>query len=112
MSILSVQNISKSYKLRQVVKAISLEIKSGEVVGLLGPGSVGAARTCQFERGRRAFDISQTQLVIDELQIGRITFDMAIFDIDDNVSRELPDAVVEIEFAGAAYVGLYADIAL
>mgnify|MGYP000615070292 CR=1 FL=1 len=36
MSILSVQEISKSYKLRKVVKALSLEIKSGEVVGLLG----------------------------------------------------------------------------
>ena len=39
MSILSVQDISKSYKLRKVVKNLSLEIKSGEVVGLLGFGS-------------------------------------------------------------------------
>ena len=35
MSILSVRDISKSYKLRKVVKSISLEIRSGEVVGLL-----------------------------------------------------------------------------
>ena len=41
MSILSVQDISKSYKLRKVVKNISLEIKSGEVVGLLGPNGAG-----------------------------------------------------------------------
>jgi lipopolysaccharide export system ATP-binding protein len=46
MSILSVQNISKSYKLRKVVKDISLEIKSGEVVGLLGPN--GAGKTTAF----------------------------------------------------------------
>jgi lipopolysaccharide export system ATP-binding protein len=46
MSILSVQDISKSYKLRQVVKNISLEIKSGEVVGLLGPN--GAGKTTAF----------------------------------------------------------------
>jgi len=46
MSILSVQDISKRYKLRQVVKSISLEIKSGEVVGLLGPN--GAGKTTAF----------------------------------------------------------------
>ena len=39
MSILSVQDISKSFKLRKVVKTLSLEIKSGEVVGLLKTGS-------------------------------------------------------------------------
>ena len=32
MSILSVQDISKRYKFREVVKGISLEISSGEVV--------------------------------------------------------------------------------
>jgi lipopolysaccharide export system ATP-binding protein len=46
MSILSVQDISKSYKQRNVVKGLSLEIKSGEVVGLLGPN--GAGKTTAF----------------------------------------------------------------
>jgi len=46
MSILSVQDISKSFKLRQVVKGLSVEIKSGEVVGLLGPN--GAGKTTAF----------------------------------------------------------------
>jgi lipopolysaccharide export system ATP-binding protein len=46
MSILSVQDISKSYKMRKVVKTLSLEIKSGEVVGLLGPN--GAGKTTAF----------------------------------------------------------------
>ncbi|MEM7433366.1 MAG: LPS export ABC transporter ATP-binding protein [Pseudomonadota bacterium] len=46
MSILSVQDISKSYKLRKVVKGISLDIRSGEVVGLLGPN--GAGKTTAF----------------------------------------------------------------
>jgi len=46
MSILSVQGISKRYKFRDVVKGISIEIKSGEVVGLLGPN--GAGKTTAF----------------------------------------------------------------
>ncbi|HSG58488.1 MAG TPA: LPS export ABC transporter ATP-binding protein [Woeseiaceae bacterium] len=46
MSILSVQDISKSFKLRKVVKNLSLEIRSGEVVGLLGPN--GAGKTTAF----------------------------------------------------------------
>ncbi len=46
MSILSAHDISKSYKLRQVVKGLSLEIRSGEVVGLLGPN--GAGKTTAF----------------------------------------------------------------
>jgi len=46
MSILSAQEISKSFKLRKVVKSLSVEIKSGEVVGLLGPN--GAGKTTAF----------------------------------------------------------------
>lgn len=46
MSTLKINNISKSYKLLDVVKNISMEIKSGEVVGLLGPN--GAGKTTAF----------------------------------------------------------------
>ncbi len=46
MSILSVQDIAKRYKFRDVVKGISIEIRSGEVVGLLGPN--GAGKTTAF----------------------------------------------------------------
>ncbi len=46
MSLLRAQNISKNYKLLEVVKDISLEINSGEVVGLLGPN--GAGKTTAF----------------------------------------------------------------
>jgi len=46
MSILSIQDICKSYKFREVVKGICLEVKSGEVVGLLGPN--GAGKTTAF----------------------------------------------------------------
>lgn len=46
MSILSAQTLSKSFGSRQVVKDISLEVKSGEIVGLLGPN--GAGKTTSF----------------------------------------------------------------
>ena len=46
MSILSAENLSKSFKLREVVKNITFEINSGEVVGILGPN--GAGKTTAF----------------------------------------------------------------
>jgi len=46
MSLLSAEAISKSYRGRQVVAGLSLEIRTGEVVGLLGPN--GAGKTTAF----------------------------------------------------------------
>ena len=46
MSELIIQNIKKTYKKNSVVKDISLNISSGEVVGLLGP--TGAGKTTSF----------------------------------------------------------------
>lgn len=46
VSTLSVRGLQKSYSKRLVVRDISLEVKSGEVVGLLGPN--GAGKTTSF----------------------------------------------------------------
>src|SRR5690242_15515126 len=46
MNQLRVESLAKRYKSRQVVKDLSLEVKSGEVVGLLGPN--GAGKTTAF----------------------------------------------------------------
>ena len=46
MSTLQAQSIQKRFKLRQVVKGISLGVESGEIVGLLGPN--GAGKTTAF----------------------------------------------------------------
>jgi lipopolysaccharide export system ATP-binding protein len=46
MQKLSTEEIGKSYKGRQVVRGVTLEISQGEVVGLLGPN--GAGKTTSF----------------------------------------------------------------
>ena len=46
MSTLRVQGLAKRYRSRQVVKDLSIEVRSGEVVGLLGPN--GAGKTTAF----------------------------------------------------------------
>ncbi|WP_455202889.1 LPS export ABC transporter ATP-binding protein [Kaarinaea lacus] len=47
MSSLVVNNIAKRYRSREVVKGVSLDVKSGEVVGLLGPNGAGKT-TCFY----------------------------------------------------------------
>ncbi len=44
---LTAKNLSKRYKGRQVVQDVTLEIKSGEIVGLLGPNGAGKT-TCFY----------------------------------------------------------------
>jgi lipopolysaccharide export system ATP-binding protein len=47
MNTLVVSNLSKSYKSRRIVNAVSLSINSGEIVGLLGPNGAGKT-TCFY----------------------------------------------------------------
>jgi len=47
MSILRTQNISKQFAQRKVVDRVSINVKSGEVVGLLGPNGAGKT-TCFY----------------------------------------------------------------
>lgn len=47
MKTLQAKNLAKSYKKRQVVIDVSLEIRSGQIVGLLGPNGAGKT-TCFY----------------------------------------------------------------
>jgi len=46
MSVLRAEGLAKTYRSRRVVKSITLDVRSGEVVGLLGPN--GAGKTTAF----------------------------------------------------------------
>lgn len=46
-NLLSARLLKKSYKKRQVIKEVSLEVRSGEIVGLLGPNGAGKT-TCFY----------------------------------------------------------------
>jgi len=47
MNTLRAENLAKSYKGREVVKSVSLEVNEGEIIGLLGPNGAGKT-TCFY----------------------------------------------------------------
>lgn len=47
MALLKAENLAKAYKGRQIIRDVSLEIRSGEIVGLLGPNGAGKT-TCFY----------------------------------------------------------------
>ncbi len=70
-SVLTVAQLQKSFKKRQVVKDVSLSIHSGEVVGLLGPN--GAGKTTSFY-----------------MIVGLIAADQGRIDLDGQALQHLP----------------------
>lgn len=48
MAVLRASNLAKSYKQKKVVLDVSLEIRSGEIVGLLGPPNGAGKTTCFY----------------------------------------------------------------
>ena len=67
MSILSAQHLSKQFGKRQVVKNISLEVKSGEIVGLLGPN--GAGKTTSFYMIIGLVPVDSGTVFLDQLEL-------------------------------------------
>ncbi|PKO25758.1 MAG: LPS export ABC transporter ATP-binding protein [Betaproteobacteria bacterium HGW-Betaproteobacteria-8] len=70
MSELIVENLSKKYKSRTVVHDISLEIKSGEVVGLLGPN--GAGKTTSFYMMVGLVPLDHGRILLDGKDLSRL----------------------------------------
>ncbi len=69
MKTLSVSGLGKSYKGRQVVKAVSLKLRSGQIVGLLGPN--GAGKTTSFYMIIGLVKADQGKVSIDDENISR-----------------------------------------
>lgn len=70
MSELKAQHLKKSYKSRTVVKDVSLEVKSGEVVGLLGPNGAGKTTCFYMIVGLVALD--DGEITLDGQQFSRM----------------------------------------
>lgn len=62
MSVLYAEHLAKSYKQRQVVKDVSLNVKSGEIVGLLGPNGAGKTTTFYMVVGLVRHDHGQIRI--------------------------------------------------
>lgn len=67
MSTLSASHLAKSYKNRQVVNDVSLNVKSGEIVGLLGPNGAGKTTTFYMVVGLVKQDLGK--IIIDDEDI-------------------------------------------
>lgn len=70
MSKLQASNLAKSYKGREVIKDVSLSIKSGEIVGLLGPN--GAGKTTCFYMIVGLIRADRGKVKIDEKEITQL----------------------------------------
>ena len=70
MQKLSTDEIGKSYKGRQVVRGVSLEISQGEVVGLLGPN--GAGKTTSFYMIVRLVSPDTGRILADGAEITKV----------------------------------------
>ncbi|MBP8307593.1 MAG: LPS export ABC transporter ATP-binding protein [Burkholderiaceae bacterium] len=68
---LSVQHLMKAYHGRQVVRDVSLEVRSGEVVGLLGPNGAGKT-TCFY------------------MIVGLVPCDAGVIELDGNPIGRMP----------------------
>ena len=64
MAVLRASNLAKSYKKKKVVLDVSLEIRSGEIVGLLGPN--GAGKTTCFYMIVGLVQADQGRVLIDD----------------------------------------------
>ena len=67
MATLSVRHLAKSYKRRQVVKDVSLEVSQGQIIGLLGPN--GAGKTTTFYMMVGLVNSDKGQIYLDDTDL-------------------------------------------
>ena len=69
MTTLTATHLAKSYKSRQVVRDVSVEVSAGQIVGLLGPNGAGKTTTFYMIVGLVALD--KGDIRIDEMDLTR-----------------------------------------
>jgi lipopolysaccharide export system ATP-binding protein len=67
---LIIRNVSKKFKARQVVRQVSFEVESGQVVGLLGPN--GAGKTTSFYMVVGLVTPDEGEVELDGKSIGQL----------------------------------------
>lgn len=67
MSLLTIKDISKSFKKRKVVDGVSFSVESGQVVGLLGPN--GAGKTTSFYMVVGLVQVDSGTINLDDVNI-------------------------------------------
>lgn len=72
MATLIAEKLAKAYKGRKVVEDVSLNVKSGEIVGLLGPNGAGKTTTFYMVVGIVQRDAGR--IVIDDEDISLLPF--------------------------------------
>ena len=50
--------------------------------------------------------------MVGKMQVGGVTLDVAVVNINDDITLEPPDAILKIELACASYIGLNANVSL
>lgn len=70
MSVLIVNRISKRFKMRQVVREVSFQVQSGEIVGILGPN--GAGKTTSFYMVVGLLNPDEGEILLDDGSIGNL----------------------------------------
>jgi len=70
MSVLRAESLGKRYRSRKVVSDLSLEVRSGEVVGLLGPN--GAGKTTAFYMIVGLVPCDEGKIFLDDREITRL----------------------------------------
>ncbi len=73
MAVLCAEELTKSFGPRVVVRALSLEVRGGEIVGLLGRNGAGKTTTFQMMAGLLRPDSGR--LLLDGLDISRLSTD-------------------------------------
>ena len=67
---ISVKNLEKSYKKRQIIKDVSMTVDRGEVVGLLGPN--GAGKTTCFYMIVGLVSADAGKIIIDDIDASKL----------------------------------------